>query len=134
MSCKQSNSTPATPTEALHNDIMAVHDAVMPKTSDIHKQVKRLKNLRKDIPENNTSFLKMIDKVIADLEQADERMMVWMKQYKKPDFKNESEEQTGDLHVFQDRIEIVKNEINSSLEKAKQLEARFKTLENFKKQ
>jgi len=132
-SCKQSNSAPSSEVEALHNEIMATHDAVMPKTSDIHKQLKKLKKLKKDIPQNNTSFIKMIDKVIADLDDADEKMMMWMKQYKKPDFKDKSVETMNDLNMFKDRIEVVKNNINSSLEKADQLESRFKTLEDFKK-
>lgn len=133
LSCKQSSSGPVSEVEALHNEIMAVHDAVMPKTSDIHKQIKKLKKLKKDIPENNTSFIKMIDTVIKDLDDADEKMMLWMKQYKKPDFKNKSVEQMNDLNTFRDRIEVVKNNINSSLEKASQLEERFKVLEDFKK-
>jgi len=132
-SCKQSNSAPSSEVEALHNEIMATHDAVMPKTSDIHKQLKKLKKLKKDIPQNNTSFIKMIDKVIADLDDADEKMMMWMKQYKKPDFNDKSVETMNDLNMFKDRIEVVKNNINSSLEKADQLESRFKTLEDFKK-
>ena len=133
MSCKQANSKPSSPVEALHNEIMQVHDEVMPRTGDIHKQIKKLKKLKEGIPENNTSFIKMIDTVIADLNDADEKMMMWMKQYKKPDFKNESEDQMYDLSVFQKRIEVVKGKINSSLERAEQLEERFKVVDDFKK-
>jgi len=131
--CKQTNKEPSTEVEAIHIEIMAVHDEVMPRTSEIHKQIKKLKKLKKDIPENNTSFIKMIDTVIGDLNEADEKMMMWMKLYKKPDFNDQSEQQMYDLSVFKKRIYIVKDKINGSLEKADQLEERFKVLEDFKK-
>jgi len=132
-SCKQSNSTPSTPMEALHIEVMAIHDEVMPKTSDLHRQIKKLKKLKKTIPENNTSFIKMIDKVIGELQMADDKMMMWMKQYKKPDFQDESEETKYDMSVYKKRIIFVRDKINGSLEKADQLEERFKVLEEFKK-
>ncbi len=61
--------------EQRHAEIMIIHDEVMPKMSDIYK----LKKALKEIEQTEASL-----KLIKELEDADEAMMSWMHQYKKP--------------------------------------------------
>ena len=58
-----------------HKAIMAVHDDVMPKMKDIYKLRKELKGLESS---QNVTFH------LGQLEAADEAMMSWMHEYKKP--------------------------------------------------
>lgn len=70
--------------EVLHNEIMVIHDEVMPKTSEIaylymefRKKVETDSMISKD---QKAELLKQAD----DLEKAEEEMMVWMNGYIPP--------------------------------------------------
>ena len=70
--------------EVLHNEIMDIHDEVMPKTSDIaylylafRKKVETDSTISKD---QKVELLKQAD----DLEKAEDEMMVWMNDYIPP--------------------------------------------------
>ena len=67
--------------DALYDEVMVIHDEVMPEMGTINKAKKALKKMKTD--EN----AKIIDAQIQSLEDADEAMMSWMHQFKKP--KNE---------------------------------------------
>jgi len=58
-----------------HKEIMSIHDEVMPKMKDIYSLKKQLKKVEdKD---------QVVD-LLSALENADDAMMDWMAQYKKP--------------------------------------------------
>ena len=61
-----------------HEQIMEIHDTVMPELSTIHRLKKRIKKIDVDKVE--------VDKLILinQLENADESMMSWMAGYRKP--------------------------------------------------
>lgn len=70
--------------EVLHNEIMDIHDEVMPKTSDIaylylafRKKVETDSTISTD---QKIELLKQAD----DLEKAEDEMMVWMNDYIPP--------------------------------------------------
>lgn len=70
--------------EVLHNEIMDIHDEVMPKTSDIaylylafRKKVETDSTISTD---QKVELLKQAD----DLEKAEDEMMVWMNDYIPP--------------------------------------------------
>lgn len=70
--------------EVLHNEIMDIHDEVMPKTSDIaylylafRKKVETDSTISTD---QKVELLKQAD----DLEKAEDEMMVWMNDYISP--------------------------------------------------
>jgi len=70
--------------EVLHNEIMDIHDEVMPKTSDIaylylafRKKVETDSTISTD---QKIELLKQAD----DLEKAEDEMMVWMNDYISP--------------------------------------------------
>jgi len=116
MSCKNSGSSGVvTPTEATHIEIMAIHDEVMPKMSDINRTIKELKKSKTSITQNNTALIDMHSKYISDLEKADDAMMDWMKAYKKPKFDDQTESTALYLKGQMKEIEDVKEKILSSL-------------------
>lgn len=59
----------------LHESVMEIHDEVMPKMSEIYSLKKKLTKVESD---------ERVVQLIEDLEAADEMMMSWMHQYKKP--------------------------------------------------
>ena len=74
--------TDTSPNEKLYNEVMKVHDEVMPKMNDIHK----LKmSIREKIEKNpnlpKTERLKL-DAMYAKLDSANEGMMVWMREFR----------------------------------------------------
>lgn len=68
IACKADVSNPEI--KKLYDEVMLVHDEVMPETSTIHKLRKRLKNM--EVQDSVRLSL------IRQLENADENMMQWM--------------------------------------------------------
>jgi hypothetical protein len=65
------------------DEVMEIHDEVMPKMSDTHRLRKGLKKeLKKEIEEVSEVRGQILDNIKA-LEVADDGMMDWMKNYKK---------------------------------------------------
>ncbi len=80
ISCK-SNVSPEL--QSLMDEVMEIHDEVMPKMSDTHRLRKGLKKeLKKEIEEVSEVRGQILDNIKA-LEVADDGMMDWMKNYKK---------------------------------------------------
>lgn len=82
-SCKHSH--PGMEDNPLYSEVMAVHDSIMPKMSEIHD----LKDELKAFTESPAK-----DQVMAamgDLDKADEAMMEWMANFKMPEDKTQLE-------------------------------------------
>ena len=77
-----------------HERIMMVHDEVMPKMKDIYKLKKALKQIG-----DQPSAISLI----KELDVADEAMMAWMHQYKKPS----SKDVNYDEYLSNEQIRIV---------------------------
>lgn len=76
VACKQEVSNPEL--KQMYDEVMEIHDEVMPKMRDIHRAKRSLRNSveGENVPE--------VDSLIHLLETADESMMDWMAQFKKP--------------------------------------------------
>lgn len=96
-SCKSGEKTPI---DIQHNEVMAIHDEVMPKMRDIYKLKKRLKKS----PQKD---LEVVQNSISQLEKADDAMMDWMADYKKP--KGDDPNALNYLASEMNKIEIVKS-------------------------
>jgi len=72
--------TENSPNQALYEQVMAVHDEVMPKMNDLHKAKislqKQLEEPALDAKERGEIELK-----ISKLDSASEGMMIWMRQF-----------------------------------------------------
>lgn len=107
-----------TPQEAeldkLFDEVMVIHDDVMPKTAVIHRMKK---NLKKQIQEDNLAPITM---AIKQLDEADEGMMQWMEEFKKPKGKT-FEEAKSYLNQEKEKISKVKKDILSAISVAEEL-------------
>jgi hypothetical protein len=71
----------ASANQELYNEVMKIHDEVMPKLEDIHKKKETLKNKIAATPDMPKEKKQSIDASIARLDSAGESMMVWMRQF-----------------------------------------------------
>ena len=72
LSCRENHSNPEV--QALYDEVMFVHDEVMPEMSTIHRLKKQIRKL----PEQDS----LCYDLIKQLDEADEAMMSWMAQFK----------------------------------------------------
>jgi len=66
------------PNIALYNEVMKIHDEVMPKIEDIYRKKEALKDKIAKTPNMPESQKKAIDATIAKLDSANDSMMDWM--------------------------------------------------------
>lgn len=125
--CKNSNTNPSQ-TKSMHDQIMIIHDEAMPKTSEINRLVKQLKEEKKYITPNNESLLKTFDAMVKELEDADEFMMEWMSKYKSPDFSDESENTKAYLESELRNITLVKDKIERAITRSTNFYNRMTTI------
>ena len=111
-SCKHNHKTSASSDQPLYQEVMAIHDKVMPEMSTIHQLKKDLKALEK--PETREIILNHV----KELDDADEAMMSWMADFKIPEDKNKEE---GYLLSEKEKIKQVSDVMYGSMERAKQL-------------
>lgn len=68
------------PNQALYEQVMAIHDEVMPKMNDLYKRKTTLKT-RLALPGISEAEKDQITLKIARIDSASESMMVWMRQF-----------------------------------------------------
>ena len=64
--------------QALWDDLMAVHDGIMPKISQIHKLSRQLRNHAETAENLSPEVMEKILATVETLDQADEGMFSWM--------------------------------------------------------
>src|SRR5690242_14693195 len=104
--------------QALYNEVMKIHDEVMPKMDDIYKQKEKLKDMIANNPTMADEKKKEIDATIAKLDSASEGMMVWMRKFSPlPD--SLGEEQAREyLENEMEKIKKVREDIAEALQVA----------------
>jgi len=70
------------PQDKLYDEVMEIHDAVMPEMSTIHRLRKALKTI--DTVTDTTIDIRTISYHRQQLDKADEAMMSWMASFKNP--------------------------------------------------
>jgi len=111
VACTKSN-------ETLYNEVMDVHDEVMPKMDDLYKAKKNLQEKLKDSTLHDTTRMRM-QTLVRDLDQASESMMVWMREFNPlPDSTSEDKARQY-LEGEMVRIQKVKKDMLEALERAK---------------
>jgi hypothetical protein len=116
VSCKNNDA------EVLHNEIMEIHDEVMPKTGEItYLYMSFRKKVETDSTisqENKMELLKQAD----DLEKAEDEMMVWMNDYIPPHKMRSSKNEKQIIDYLQNQKKIIsdiKVHTNASLASGK---------------
>lgn len=113
-SCKET-SPDAKMLSNMHDEVMVIHDAVMPEmktTNSLRKQLKQQNAQSQDV-----SKKEMLGKAIQDLDQADEAMMVWMEGFKKPNF-DEVDKAKAFYNTEMDKIQGVKTLFDNAISQA----------------
>jgi hypothetical protein len=109
-------------TQKLYDEVMKVHDEVMPKMNDIYKLKEELKKEMADAPKMVEEKRKAIEVTITQLDSASERMMVWMRNFNPiPDSLGE-EKGRKYLEEQKVKVERVKEEMLKAIEEAKALD------------
>lgn len=126
ISCKQGTEGPvdssAVPSEmkATYNEIMAVHDEVMPQltivTSLQSDLGSKLDELRREEP-MNTDLMRETNRVLGSLNRADNAMSTWMENFSA--FETLQEDRKEDfLELNNTEINDIRDMINSSIKEA----------------
>jgi ABC-type Zn uptake system ZnuABC Zn-binding protein ZnuA len=102
------------PNQALYDEVMAVHNEVMPKTGEIYQLKKELKDKIAAEPDQKEE----LEKIVAELDSADHSMMDWMHKFNEPDSVTQ-EVAREYLENEMEKINKVKELINTSVQKAK---------------
>lgn len=106
------------PNKVLYNQVMDIHDEVMPRMDDIMK----LKRELKQTIENSASLVpekrKEIEQKILQLDSAGKAMMDWMNDFRPEDYTGEDLREY--LESEMERIKKVKETMLEAIEKAKQ--------------
>src|SRR5688572_21774819 len=107
--------------QSLYNEVMTVHDEVMPKMDDIYKLKQELKKQIADSSNLAIEERKMIEATILRLDSASENMMVWMRNFNPlPDSLGEEKARTY-LEEQQEKIKKVKEDMLKAINAAKEL-------------
>ncbi len=107
--------------QTLYDEVMKVHDEVMPKMDDIYKLKQALKKQMADSSNLAVEKRKTIEAAILRLDSASEGMMVWMRNFNPlPDSLGE-EKARGYLEDQQEKIKKVKEEMLKAIDEAKAL-------------
>ncbi|GHM99463.1 hypothetical protein WSM22_09530 [Cytophagales bacterium WSM2-2] len=111
--------TSENPNQALYEQVMSVHDEVMPKSDQLYQLKKELKDKIASTPNMVADKKKQLDQIIAELDSADHSMMDWMHKFNPlPDSANQ-EKAREYLENEMEKIKKVRELINGSIQKAK---------------
>jgi len=108
--------------QALYDEVMKVHDEVMPKMNDIYKLKGQLKEKVDNTPTMADDKKKEIESIVLRLDSASEGMMVWMRNFNPlPD--SVGEEQAKEyLEGEMEKIKKVREDVRKALEDAEGVE------------
>jgi TolA-binding protein len=112
------------PNEALYNQVMDVHDEVMPRMEDIYKLKKDLQEQIANTPDMVVERKQQLEAIISNLDSANNAMMDWMHKFEPLPDSIDQEKAREYLESEIERIKKVKELMNESIEKA---EAEVKT-------
>lgn len=107
--------------QALYDEVMKVHDEVMPKTEDIFKLKE---NLRSKLAETNIvdAQKQELEAGIAKLDSANQSMMDWMHGFNPPPDSLGEERAREYLETEMEKIKKVRENVNEAIEAGKSIE------------
>lgn len=108
----------------LEDEVMAVHDEVMPKITDLFSAKKELEIALKNGADSVTVF-----SLLKDLDSADESMQMWMEEYEMPDESLDKALKLSYLNEEKGKITKVKESILASIEKTTQFTGKYLKIE-----
>lgn len=104
--------------QALYDEVMKVHNEVMPKLDDIHKLKEKLNDKIAVTPDMPEEKKKEIEEILMELDEADRGMWVWMRKFEPiPDSEGEDKAREY-LENEMENVKKVKKDILQAIEKA----------------
>jgi predicted nucleic acid-binding Zn-ribbon protein len=112
------------PVVSLQQEVMAVHDEVMPKMGEIAQLEKSLRKERERLAQlemPDSTQMEVLLEEITTLKRANEGMMDWMRNYEAPSPEQDQAESIAYLNDQMEKIEAVKTDMMESIEHANTL-------------
>lgn len=113
------DATEESPNRALYEEVMAIHDEVMPKMNDIYTLQQKLKSKLTTAPAEEKQELEIL---ISELDSASNGMMVWMRQFDPIPDSVSVEKARLYLENEKVKVEQVKKDMLEAIEKASQFD------------
>lgn len=113
--------------QQLANEVMDIHDEVMPKMAEVNRLSRQLRGYYEEHKaEISTALDGQMELIQRELDQADDGMMAWMANFQMPQALRESQSHKEIMDYLtqqKQEIETVRDQINRSIENAKKLVA-----------
>jgi hypothetical protein len=100
---------------ALRDEVMKVHDEVMPKLDNIYQLKEKLKNKIAETPALAAEKKQQIEASIAKLDSASEGMMIWMRKFDPTADTLTIEKKREYLENEMEKIKKVREDVNEAL-------------------
>lgn len=107
------------PNQALYDQVMDIHDEVMPRAEDIYQLKKELQEKVASTPNLVSEKKQELELAIAQLDSADQSMMDWMHHFHPLPDSADQEKARAYLESEMESIKKVREFMNESIEKAK---------------
>jgi Mg2+ and Co2+ transporter CorA len=108
------------PNTALYNQVMDVHDEIMPKMEDLYKLKKDIQNQIANSPDMVIEKKHQLEKVISNLDSAANSMMDWMHKFNPLPDSVDQEQARAYLESEMEKIKKVRDITYDALEQAKE--------------
>jgi Mg2+ and Co2+ transporter CorA len=125
-SCSKNQQTPEAasdsdnPNQILYDQVMDVHDEVMPKMDEIMKLKRSLQEQIANTPDMVVERKQQLEKMISNLDSASHAMMDWMHKFNPLPDSTDQEKARAYLESEMERIRNVKTLMLETIDKAKQ--------------
>lgn len=116
----------------LWDDMMVIHDEVMPAMGDIFKYSKTLQTYLDSTEVIDSTLRIQIEGTIEELNEADDGMMDWMAELKQPtELRKTKSDQEVIIYLKSEteKIKVVKQQMEASIEAAKKMVAKTTPVE-----
>lgn len=108
------------PNQALYDQVMDVHDEVMPKMDEIMKLKRMLQQQITDSPDLVAERKEQLERVISNLDSASNAMMDWMHHFNPLPDSVDQEKAREYLESEMEQIKKVKTQMLEAIEKGKE--------------
>lgn len=108
------------PNQALYEQVMDIHDEVMPRMDDIERLKRTLKEQIANTPDMVVERKAELEKIISNLDSASYVMMDWMHKFNPLPDSVDQESAREYLETEMEKIKKVRDQMNESIEKAQQ--------------
>lgn len=105
--------------QALYDQVMDIHDEVMPKMDDLYKLKKQLQDSIAKTPAMMEEAKKELEVTIQQLDSASNSMMVWMRQFNPPTDSTSEEALREYLEAQLEMVKKMREDVMEALDKGK---------------